>query len=183
MTLSLLAIILGLLILIPSVYGLLKPAEFGTKVRNFPRSLAWGYVLVLLATVWFNWNLRNESIADFEPLKPLLYGLFFAVGIGTCIFVKDFLAARGAAVVMLLLAKLVCDTARWVDSEWRLVLVTLAYVWVIFGIWFTISPWRMRDMINWSTENNQRIKTFNGIRAAFGLLILVLGVTVFRTAA
>lgn len=183
MTLSLLAILLGLFIIIPSVYGFFKPAEFGAKARKFPRNEAIGYVLVLLATAWFNWNLKNESIADFEPLKPLLYGLFFAVGIGTCIFVKDFLAARGAAVVMLLLAKLVCDTARWVETDWRLVLVSLAYVWVIFGIWFTISPWRMRDMIDWSTENTARIKTFNGIRAGFGILILVLGMTVFRSAA
>jgi multisubunit Na+/H+ antiporter MnhG subunit len=183
MTLSVLAILLGLIISVPSIYGLLKPADFTQKVRAFPRSVTWGCFLMLLATVWFNWNLKNESIADFEPLKPLLYALFFAVGVGACIFVRDFLAARGAAVVMLLLAKLVCDTARWVQTDWRLVLVVMAYIWVVLGIWFTISPWRMRDIINWSTANPARTKTVNLVRIVFGALIILVGVTVLRTAA
>ena len=72
------------------------------------------------------------------------------------------------------------DSARWVDTSWRLVIVTWAYVWVIAGMWFTISPWRLRDLIDWNTANQQRTRIFCGIRFAFGLFVILLGLTAFR---
>jgi hypothetical protein len=177
--LSTLSVLLGLLVLAPNIYGLLQPASFGAAARKFPRNYPCGVALMLLATAWFIYYVNIEEVADFDPLKKYLYILFVAVGVGSCLFVKDFLAVRGAAVVMLLLAKLMVDTARWADSDWRLVLVTWAYALVLAGMWFTISPWRMRDLINWATANEQRIRIGSGIRAAFGLLVLILGLTVF----
>jgi hypothetical protein len=177
--LSTLAVILGLLVMAPNVYGLLKPANFGALARKLPRSTSLGYGLMLLGTTWFIYYVKIENVADFEPLKPYLYGLFIAVGIGSCLFIPDFLAVRGLAVVMLLLAKLMVDTARWADSDWRLVIITWAYVLAFAGMWFTISPWRMRDLVNWATANEKRVRIGSGVRAAFGLLVLVLGITVF----
>ncbi|MDQ6632772.1 MAG: hypothetical protein M3Y82_13620 [Verrucomicrobiota bacterium] len=177
--LSTLAISLGLGLALLNIYGLLNPTAFAAGARKFPRSLSWGYPLVMLATIWFLWNLKNESISDFESFKPALYALFVAVGVGTCLFVKDFLAARGLAVVMMLLAKLVVDTARWADSDWRLVLVVWAYFLVLAGMWFTISPWRLRDLLNWSVANEKRTRVLSGVRCAFGLFIALLGFTVF----
>ena len=67
--LSTLAILLGLGIGLPQIYGLLKPKDFAAAVRKFPRSLPWGYALTLLGTVWFLWNLSQESISDFASYK------------------------------------------------------------------------------------------------------------------
>ena len=149
--------------------------------RKIARSVPIGYLLVLSGTAWFVWNLKQESISDFESLKPILYGLFIAVGVGTCIFVKDFLAVRGLAIVMLLLAKLMVDTGRprLGETPWVLVMQTWAYVLVVAGIWFTVSPWRMRDLLNWGTATEQRIRLTSGLRLAFGLLVVALGLTVF----
>jgi hypothetical protein len=180
MTLSTLSILLGAVVAALNLFGVLKPAAFAASARKFPRDASIGTVLVVLATGWFAWNLSKESIADFENLKPFLYALFVGVGIGTCIFVRDFLAARGLAVVMLLLAKLMVDTARWVESDWRLVIVTWAYGMVIAGMWFTISPWRLRDLLNWATANDNRTRMGSALRCAFGVFVLILGVTVFR---
>ena len=83
------------------------------------------------------------------------------------------------AVVLLLLAKFTLDTARWHDSSWRLVLVVWAYLWVVAGIWFTISPWRMRDLLNWATANEQRVRLGSAIRLGIGLFVAILGLTVF----
>jgi len=178
--LSTLAISLGFLLAIPSIYGLMRPGAYGAALRRFPRSLPWGYFLTLLATGWFIYNLRQESIADFESLKPILYILFAGVGIGSCLFLKDFLAVRGAAVMMLLLARSMVDSARWAETDWRLVIVVWAYVLVILGMWFTISPWRMRDLVLWKTSSEGRIRIFSGVRLLFALLVLGLGFTVFR---
>ena len=110
--LSTLSILLGLGMGLPQIYGMLKPAAFAAAVRKFPRSLPWGVALMVLGTVWFLWNLSQESIADFASYKNVLFAGFAGVGLGTCIFVQDFLAVRGLAIVLLLLAKLMVDTGR-----------------------------------------------------------------------
>jgi hypothetical protein len=181
MKLSSLAIWIGLIYLVPNIYGVLKPARFGEAARKFSRYTPAGYPLMLLATAWFVYNVYREPIADFAVMKPYLCGFFAAVGVGACIFVKDFLPVRGLAVLLLLAGKLMVDTARWADTSWRLVITTLAYVWVIVGMWLTISPWRLRDIANWVTANEQRIRLFTGARVAFGIFVLLLGVTVFRS--
>src|SRR5512135_263151 len=110
--LSTLAIVLGLLIAALNAYGLLKPAEFAAKARKFPRYTPIGWPLMLIATAWFLYYLSIESVSDFASYKPILYVFFGAVGLGTCIFVQDFLPVRGLAVLLLLAGKLMVDTAR-----------------------------------------------------------------------
>jgi len=178
LNLSTLAIVLGLGVSALQIYGLVKPAAFAAAARRFPRSLPIGVVLMLLGTGWFLYYLSQESIADFAAYKNVLYGLFAAVGIGTCVFVQDFLAVRGLAVVLLLLAKLMVDIGRphLSATPWVLVFQAWAYVLVVAGIWFTVSPWRLRDLLEWATANEKRIKIGCGLRLAFGLLIVALGV-------
>ena len=182
LNLSVLSIILGLGMGLPQIYGLLKPAAFGVAVRKFPRSLACGWFLMVLGTAWFLVNLSQESISDFAAYKNILLLGFAAVGIGSCIFVQDFLAVRGLAVVLLLLAKLMVDTGRPYLSQTPLVLIiqTWAYLLVVAGIWLTVSPWRLRDLLNWATANEKRIKIGCSVRLAFGLFVAVLGFAVFK---
>jgi hypothetical protein len=181
LNLSTLAVLLGLGLALPQVYGLLKPAAFAAAVRKFPRSLPWGYALMLLGTAWFVYNMSQESISDFAAMKTPLLAVFAGIGIGTCIFVQDFLAVRGLAIVLLLLARLMVDTGRPALplTHWVLVFQTWAYVLVLAGIWFTVSPWRLRDLLNWGTATEQRIKVGCGLRLAFGLFVAVLGVAKF----
>ena len=182
--LSTLSILLGLGMSVPQIYGILKPGAFAAAVRKFPRSVPWGVVLTGLGTIWFLWNLSQESIADFAAYKNLLFAGFAGIGLGTCIFVQDFLAVRGLAIVLLLLAKVMVDTGRPALSQthWVLVIQSFAYVLVVAGIWFTVSPWRLRDLLTWGTANEQRIKIGCGLRLAFGLFLAVLGFTAFRSA-
>lgn len=177
--LSTLSICLGLAFAALNLIGLLSPARFGAGARKFPRSIPAGCVLTLTGTAWFVWIVRQESLADFEPLKPLLFTLFIGVGLGTCYFVQDFLAVRGLSILFLLLGKLMVDAERWAASEWRLVIAVWAYVMVLGGMWFTISPWRMRDLIYWGTANESRIRITSAVRFAFGIFVAALGFTVF----
>jgi hypothetical protein len=181
LNLSKLAIILGLGLGLPQIYGLVNPTAFAAAIRKFPRSIPWGCALMLLGTGWFLWNLSQESISDFAAWKNVLFAGFAGVGIGTCIFVQDFLAVRGLAVVLLLLAKLMVDTGRpaLLSQPWVLVIQSWAYVLVIAGLWLTISPWRLRDLLEWGTATDQRIKVGCCIRLAFGLLIAALGLAKF----
>ncbi len=177
--LSTLSIGLGLLMAAVNLFGLLKPSEFKSVLRKLPRSLPAGYLFMLSATAWFMWNVSRESLSDFESLKPVLFTLFLVVGIGSCFFVQDFLAVRGLAVLMLLLGKLMVDTQRWADSDWRWVIAGWAYLLVVAGIWYTFSPWRLRDLLYWATANEKRIRVGSAFRFAFGVFVAFLGFKVF----
>jgi len=180
MKLSTLSILLGVGVALPQLYALANPKGFTASARAFPRSIMWGYLLMALATGWFLYNVNAEEIADFATIKRGLMFAFGAIGIGTCLYVSDFLAIRGLAILMMLLAKTIVDTARWHESGWRLVLISWAYLMVLGGMWLTISPWRARDLIQWGTATESRLKMLSGIRLAFALLLVVLGVLVFK---
>ena len=177
--LSTLSICLGLALAAVNLFGLVSPARFGAEARKFPRSVPIGCVLTLAGTAWFALIVWHESLADFESLKPILFTLFVGVGLGTCFFVQDFLAVRGFSILLLLLGKLMVDAERWAASEWRLVIAVWAYLLVLAGMWFTISPWRMRDFVNWATASERRIRVGSAVRLAFGLFVAALGFTVF----
>lgn len=181
-SLSLLAIILGLGLGLPQIYGLTNPSAFAASARKFPRSLPWGVALMLIGTAWFVLYLSEEPLSDFASFKPILLAVFAGIGVASCIFVQDFLAVRGLAVVLLLLAKLMVDTARWAETDWRLVVITWAYLLVIAGIWFTLYPWHLRDALNWATANEKRVRVGSAVRLAFGLFVAALGFTVYRGA-
>jgi hypothetical protein len=180
--LSTLSILLGLGMALPQIYGVAKPKEFAERVRKFPRNVPAGIALMLLGTAWFLWILSQESVSDFAAYQNILFILFAAVGVGSCIFVQDFLAVRGLAVLFLLLAKLMVDSGRPMlgKTHWTLVIQTWAYVLVVAGIWLTLSPWRLRDLLNWATANEKRVRVGSVIRMAFGLFVAVLGLTKFR---
>jgi len=184
MSLSLLSILLGLGMSVPQIYGLTKPAQFAAVARKFPRNLPVGIVLMLLATAWFLWNVNNEPIADFSAYKRPMMIFFGAVGVLACIFVQDFLAVRGLAVLMLLLAKLMVDTGRphLGQTPWVYVIQVWAYLLVTAGIWFTITPWRLRDLVNFATANETIVRIGSAIRLAFALFVIILGLTAFRAA-
>jgi hypothetical protein len=66
------------------------------------------------------------------------------------------------------------------ESSWVLVIQYWAYLFVVMGIWFTVTPWRLRDLINWATASEGRTRFLSLIRLGFAACILTLGLTVFR---
>ena len=65
------------------------------------------------------------------------------------------------------------------ESAWILVNQSVAYVLVVLGIWLTISPWRLRDWINWNTADDHRMKVGAAVRLACGLSFAALGMFIF----
>jgi hypothetical protein len=182
MRLSLLSILLGVGMGLPQIYGVARPAQLAAAVKKFPRNLPAGIALMALGTLWFLWIVNQEPIADFSAYKPMMMIAFGAVGFFSCVFVQDFLAVRGLAVVMLLLGKLMVDTGRphLGESAFVSVIQAWAYVFVVLGIWFTVTPWKLRDILNWATATESRTRLLSGVRLVFALFVLILGLTAFR---
>ncbi|MCP5522855.1 MAG: hypothetical protein H7A46_15055 [Verrucomicrobiales bacterium] len=174
--------LLGLAYGLPQIMGLLKPERFGEALKKFPRSDLWGNILMPLGTVWFLWNLKRDTVADFATFKPIMFIGFSIIGFGTCVFVRDFLAVRGLAVVALLVAHVVLMSIQWLDTQWRLIVTAWCYLSIIAAIWITVSPWRLRDYIGWMTATGNRIRTGSMVRLGFGLAVAVIGMTAIRAA-
>ena len=65
------------------------------------------------------------------------------------------------------------------DTPWVLVIQIWAYALALVGMWFTVSPWRLRDLLEWGTASEKRVKVGCSVRLAFGLFVAVLGLTKF----
>jgi len=182
MTLSLLSILLGAGLAVPQVYALTHPARFNAAARRLPRHLPAGIALMLAGTAWFLWIVHQEPIADFSAYKPVMLAAFAAVGVLTCVFVQDFLAVRGLAVLLLLLGKVMVDTGRphLGASPWVLVIQVWAYILILAGIGFTITPWKFRDCLDWATATEARTRRLSALRLGFAAALVILGLTVFR---
>ena len=182
MKLSLLTILLGVGMGLPQVYGLVQPARLASAARKFPRNLPAGIFLMLLGTAWFLWIVNREPIADFSVFKPYMMTAFAAVGVGSCIFVQDFLAVRGLAVVALLLGKLMVDT-----GSPHLGRIAVGSADPSVGLCID----RRRNLVyrhaleiarlfEWATATEARVKVGSAIRLAFAIFIVALGLTAFR---
>ncbi len=160
--------------------ALLRPGPVSAWLQKFPRNVNAGVVLMLAGTLWFEWNLWHETLADIAPWKNLMLVGFAVVGVGCCLFVKDYLAVRGLAVLMLMMAWLMCETARWHDSPWRNTVTGWAYVWMFFAMWWSMAPWRLRNAIAWLTQAPSRFRLAAAGGLAWGVFLVILALTAFR---
>lgn len=175
-TLSTLSVILGILLLGSSAFVFAKPETCKRFLLAFPRSLPWGYLFLVVSSVWFLCHFQNEDITDFAQMKRPMFVLFIVLAIGVGLYVRDFLAVRTYSIFLFLVAKLIYDTARYADSSWAVLFPSVATILVFFGIWFTATPWKMRDLLNWISASTLRLKALAGARAVLGLAFLILGI-------
>ena len=128
---------------------------------------------MLLGTAWFVWNVNNEPIADFSAFKPYMIGGFHRgrrAVVHLCAGFSGGARAGGGAAA-----------ARQIDGGHRpaasgRIAVRAghpgwAYVLVVAGIWFTITPWKLRDFVNWATATEARTRLLSGVRLAFAAFV------------
>ena len=180
MKLSQLSLILGLGMLLSHGWALLQPGAVTQWLRRFPRNVPIGVFLMLLGTVWFEWNLMSENLEDIAQYKNILLVFFALLGAGCCFYATDYLAVRGLTVVLLLISFITCETARWHPSRWRDALTGWAYLWIFSALWLSVQPWRLRDWINWLTASESRFKLAAIGGLVWGLFVTALGLTVLR---
>jgi hypothetical protein len=173
------AIALGAAIIVFRAPGLINPDAYRRLARKFPRAV-WPGILFL--TISLVWCLAIVSQARDDGMAvPKNYVYVFLVGtyVGLIALKFDFLAVRGMAILLLMLAKVVVDSANQLETPWRLVMTVIAYLWAVAGMWFTVSPYRMRDMIDWATATNGRCRALCAAGCGFGALLIALGLFVY----
>ncbi|MEM8868301.1 MAG: hypothetical protein AAGC73_08535 [Verrucomicrobiota bacterium] len=142
------------------------------SAQAFPRSQIAAYILMGIASAWFLYKVLHLGPADFGQYKKLLFILFLATAIGSFYFVPDFLAVRGLAALMLLIAGVLLDAAYMQAPQTRLFLVSFVYVAIVVALILGASPYKLRDFLRWLYQSNLRPRAFGAIFAVYGLLLI-----------
>jgi hypothetical protein len=171
--------ILGAAIIVGRLPGVIAPEKFSAEARKFPRSVLWGRILMGICAVWAGIVMYNAAVDDFAWLKPLVViGVPIAYAL-VIQFADQFLAIRGLAALLLLIAKVVLNAADRSDSPSRLIVTVLAYLWVCAAIWMASAPHQVRDCITFITANATRCRAACSLGAAVGVFLVLLGLFVY----
>lgn len=179
LNLSQLALALGTFIAVVNLPAVLAPAAFRRAALSFPRSRVPGWVLIAFDLTWVSWVILHASLGRFEPLKPLVWVAAPLSFILIVVFMDELLAPRALGGLLLLVANPVLNVTRWHPSNWRLVVTTMAYLWVIAGIVLVLSPYRLRQMAEFMTKTDPRCRALGLVRLCVGLGVLFLGWKVY----
>lgn len=174
------AIGLGAFFVLVNVHAVFMPGAFRAALLAFPRSRYPAWALTALDLAWFGWLLYHEPLWPFfDYVRPWLVVIVPLVVVLVCVFVDELLAARALGGLLLLVGGPLLDAARWHPSAWRFLPIMLAYVWIIAGIIFVLTPFRLRRFFEFITRTPLRCRVGGAVRLALGLLLLWLGWQVF----
>ncbi len=172
----------GLLLTLGHGWALLKPDDAKAWLRRFPRSKSFGVGLLAIAAIWSWFLIYNIDLGEFTNWRPRLLILIPIAFFLTVKYVDEFLAVRALGMLGLLAAEPLLEAA-WMRPEGsRLVLVSLAYIWILLGMFWIGMPYLLRDQIAWVTKNESRWRAaaFGGL--IYGVLLLILPLTLHRPA-
>src|ERR1051326_1190146 len=163
--------ILGAAMIAGRLPGVIDPAKFSQRAQEFPRSALWGRILMAICALWAAIVMYNAATDDWAWAKPLVViGMPVAYWL-VIQYANQFLALRGLAALLLLIAKAALDAADLSELPLRLVVTVLAYLWVCAAMWMAGAPHQVRDIIGFMTANPIRCRVSCIVGAAIGALL------------
>lgn len=147
---------------------------FQRGIKTFPRSRFWGMLLTAIALLCSAVMIDRMTLGELSKYKWLLYILtplsFYLI----IQFLDELLAARAFGGLLMLLPVVMVES-RWHTSPWRLVVIVLAYVMVVAGIWLMLCPFKFRIWASAISSENPR-------RPIIGILLAVISGLLFTAA-
>jgi len=163
----------GFLVILTHAFTLIRPEQTISFAKAFPRSRGAATVLLAIAAVWSFLLVQSIDLGEFSSLRNIMLMAIVAGAILSWIYVPEFLAVRALGMLLLLASEPLLESAVLRHEPTRLLLVVLAYAWVIAGLFYVGMPYLLRDEIQWVTANRSRLK-FGAIAGlAYGLALVV----------
>jgi len=178
MTCSHWSLLLGGLLLATALLALAAPALASRLGRGFARDAWTGRVLSTAAWAWSGWALYVMPLELLEPVRqwiPLL--ALIAIPL-TWWWMPELLSCRAAGGLLALFPCPLLLVARVHPSEWRLVVVSLAYVAIVAGMDFILYPYHLRRALDWITARPARLRLTALASAVLGAFLAGLALTV-----
>ena len=173
LSLKAVGLIVGLLLVAAHALAFFQPDAVRGWLTRLPRSHPAGLALLTVDFVW-TWLLayRMDWGEFYYVQTPVLCALpivFYLV----IRFVDEFLSARALGILGLLAAAPLLDAAFLQPPASRLLVVILAYAWIIMGMFWVGQPHLLRDQIGWINRSAARWRVAAGAGMVYGVLMLV----------
>lgn len=173
-------LVTGAVLLVAHFMVLRHAGESRRWLKQFPRSRAMGTLLIALATIWSFLLIWGIDLGEFARLRNVMLGAIVAGAILAWIYVEEFLAVRAIGMLALLAAEPLLEAAFMRHETTRLLLVLLAYVWIINGLFWVGMPWLMRDQIGWLTAKTPRYRVAAWVGLLYSVALIVCAVFLWK---
>jgi hypothetical protein len=174
--LKVMGILLGVWLIASHAIALTKPDLVKPWLKGFPRNEKIGTVLVIIAFAWTFIIWSCMDLGEFFKIEKAVQLILVAGCVGVIVYVKEFLAVRSLGFLMILAAAPILDSAFLKEPQTRLLIVALAYVIALKGMFWVGMPYLMRDQINWVLAKDKRYQIGAIAGAVYGLVVLVCAV-------
>lgn len=174
--LKVMGILLGLWLIASHAIALTKPDLVKPWLKGFPRNEKIGTVLVIIAFAWTFVVWSCMDLGEFFKIEKPVQMILVAGCVGVIVYVKEFLAVRSLGFLMILAAAPILDSAFLKEPQTRLLIVALAYVIALKGMFWVGMPYLMRDQINWVLAKDKRYQIGALAGAVYGLVVLACAV-------
>ena len=172
-SLKLVGLLVGLLVAGAHVFAFLRGDDAQRLLKKFPRSHPAGVVLLSIDLLWAFWLAWVMDWGEFYYMQNwilILLPVFFFLILQ---FVDEFLAVRALGILALLAGAPLLDAAYLQPPVSRLLLVILAYVWIILGMFWVGQPHLLRDHIDWLQRSALRWKAAVMAGIAYGAILFL----------
>jgi hypothetical protein len=179
MTLSAMSIWLGAALALVHGVALLNPSLARRWIRSFPRSRIAAWILTAVDVAWVAFLLYDANIELIHRVRWIIPYLAPVAYVMIIFCMNELLAPRAFGGLLLLLPAPMLDAARWHASPWRLVIILLAYLWVVEGGILVLSPYRFRRWLAGWVANDGRCRLGGALGLGFGVVLVLLGFTMY----
>ncbi len=155
-TLRTIGLVLGIALLVTHLAALVRPDAAKRLLARFPRWSAAGILLLTLDGAWYWWVVSVMDLGEFSVWRPTVLIFLPIAYLASLYYLREFLAARALGILMLLAAMPILDAAFMQPPRSRLLVVVLAYLWIVLGMWWTSAPHRLRDCVEWTLASSTR---------------------------
>jgi hypothetical protein len=144
----------------------------------YPRSVWPGRILLAIDLVWSAYEVSQMHLGSFDAFKVHLVWIAPVGILIGAVYLDELLSVRALGGFLLLLAGPILDAARWHPSGWRLVMTIFAYLWIIAGLTFLLTPWWFRR-ITMRMDSDRALRIGGITKAVFGVGLLALALLVY----
>ena len=176
--LAITAWIIGTVAVGGGLFAVCAPALVRDGLEDFPRSVWPGRLLLAVDMVWAAYAITTLHLGGFDALKIHLYWLAPVCILLGSLFLDELLSVRALGGLMLLVAGPVLGAARWNPSNWRLVVTTFAYLWILVGLLFLLSPWWFRRIAR-LFQSDIALRTCGVLKVVLGAGLVTLAWLVY----
>jgi hypothetical protein len=163
----------GLLLAGAHALALWKSEGSRRFLENFPRSRPLGVLLLGLAAVWSFLLVWGMDLGEFASMRGAMLAAIAVGAVLAAVYVPEFLAVRALGMLALLAAEPLLGAAAMRPELSRLLVVVLAYLWVVAGLFWVGMPFLLRDQIQWVLAVPGRLPAAAWAGLAYGALLLV----------